>query len=90
VQKHWFHARKNLFFRHKILLAETDAFSSRPPVNRPFKVRCGECRKEYIYKPTEVLRVEHEPEESFTPQTFSGSHLERASTFLLQQPSVFL
>src|SRR5438132_501874 len=66
-RNHWFHARKNLFFRHKILLAETDAFASRPPVNRPFKVRCDECGKEYVYKPTEVLRVEHEPAESFTP-----------------------
>jgi hypothetical protein len=63
----WFHARKNLFFKHQILLAETDAFASRPPVNRPFKVRCDECGKEYVYKVTEVLRVEHEPPESFTP-----------------------
>jgi hypothetical protein len=66
-KNHWFHARKNFFFRHQILLAETDAFASRPPVNRPFKVRCDECGKEYVYKVTEVLRVEHEPPESFTP-----------------------
>ena len=65
-KNHWFHARKNFFFRHQILLAETDAFASRPPVNRPFKVRCDECGKEYVYKVTEVLRVEHEPPESFT------------------------
>ena len=39
-RNHWFHARKNLFFRHKILLAETDAFASRPPVDSHFKVRC--------------------------------------------------
>ena len=67
-KNHWFHARKNFFFRHQILLAETDAFASRPPVGRPFKVRCDECGKEYVYKVTEVLRVEHEPPESFTPQ----------------------
>jgi hypothetical protein len=66
-KNHWFHIRHNLFFRHKILLAETDAFTSRPPVNRPFKVRCDECKKEYLYKPSEVLRVEHEPPESFAP-----------------------
>ena len=66
-RNHWFHARKNLFFRHKIPLAETDAFTSRPPVNRPFKVRCDECGKEYVYKPSEVLRTEQEPPESFIP-----------------------
>jgi hypothetical protein len=66
-KNHWFHARKNLFFRHQILLAETDAFASRPPVNRPFKVRCDQCRKEYLYKPSEVMRIEHEPPESFIP-----------------------
>jgi len=33
----------------------------------PFKVRCDECGKEYVYKPTEVLRVEQEPPASFTP-----------------------
>jgi len=62
----WFHARKNFLFSYKILLAETDAFASRPPVDRPFKVRCDECRKEYVYKPAEVLRVEQEPPASFT------------------------
>jgi hypothetical protein len=66
-KNHWFHARKNFFFRHQILLAETDAFASRPPVNRPFKVRCDECGKEYVYRPRELLRVEHDPPESFTP-----------------------
>ena len=66
-RNHWFHARKNLFFRHKIPLAETDAFASRPPVDSHFKVRCDECGKEYVYKPSEVLRIEHEPPESFVP-----------------------
>ena len=28
---------------------------------------CDECGKEYVYKPTEVLRVEQEPPASFTP-----------------------
>jgi len=66
-KNHWFHARKNLLFRHKILLAETDAVTSGPPIDYSFKVRCDECGKEYAYKPSEVLRVEHDPPESFTP-----------------------
>ncbi|PYU24187.1 MAG: hypothetical protein DMG30_09545 [Acidobacteria bacterium] len=75
-KNHCFHARKNLFVGHRIPLAETDAFTSRPPVIRPFKVRCDECGKEYVYKPAEVLRlrghygyygVELEPPASFTP-----------------------
>ena len=37
-KNHCFHARKNLFVGHRIPLAETDAFTSRPPVIRPFKV----------------------------------------------------
>src|SRR5437588_5258839 len=75
-KNHCFHARKNLFVGHRIPLAETDAFTSRPPVIRPFKVRCDECGKEYVYKPAEVLRlrghygyygVQLEPPASFTP-----------------------
>lgn len=66
-KNHWFHARKNLFFRHRIPLAETDALTSRPAINCRFRARCDECGKEYIYKPSEVLRFEHEPPESFTP-----------------------
>ena len=74
-KNHWFHARKNFFFRHQILLAETDAFASRPPVNRPFKVRCDECGKDYVYRVTEVLRVEHQPPESFTPHPLFHEHI---------------
>ena len=28
---------------------------------------CDECKKEYFYKPSEVMRLELEPPESFTP-----------------------
>jgi hypothetical protein len=65
-KNHWFHVRKNFLFRYKITLAETDAFASLP-VGRPFKVRCDECKKEYMYRPAEVLRTEQEPPASFTP-----------------------
>jgi len=66
-KNHWFHRRKNLFFRHRIPLAEADAITSRPPVDCPFRVRCDECGKEHTYKPSEVLRSEQEPAELFTP-----------------------
>jgi hypothetical protein len=66
-KNHWFHARKNLFFRHKIPLAETDSFSSRPAIEGRFRARCDECGKEYVYKPSEVFRYELEPPESLTP-----------------------
>lgn len=66
-KNHWFHLRKNLFFRHRIPLAETDAITPRPAIDRRFRVRCDECGKEYSYKPSEVLRFEQEPPESFLP-----------------------
>jgi len=70
---------KNLFFRHKILLAETDAITPRPAIHRRFTVRCDECKREYLYKISQVLRSEQEPPESFTPHPLfldkdSGPH----------------
>jgi hypothetical protein len=68
-KNHWFHVRKNLFFRHRIPLAETDAFTSRPAIDCRFRARCDECGKEYLYKASEVVRFEQEARsvESFTP-----------------------
>lgn len=48
------------------MLAETDAFTACAFVDHPFKVRCDECGKEYVYKPSEVMRVEEQSPESFT------------------------
>lgn len=59
--------RKNLFFRHRISLAETDAITSRPAIDCRFRARCDECGKEYFYKASDVLRFEQEPPEAFTP-----------------------
>jgi hypothetical protein len=56
-KNHWFHIPKNLFFRHRISLAETDAVMPRPSIKDRFKVRCDECGNEYIYKPSEVLNT---------------------------------
>ncbi len=66
-KNHWFHVRKNLFFRHRIPLAETDAVMPRPILEGRFTVRCDECGKEYHYKPSDVRRFEQEPPASFTP-----------------------
>ena len=66
-KNHWFHLRQNLFFRHRIPLAETDPLAPSPSLDGPFRVRCDDCRKEYLYKPSAVLRFEQELPDSFTP-----------------------
>ena len=66
-KNHWFHLRQNLFFRHRIPLAETDPVSPRPSLEGRFRVQCDDCRKEYFYKPSEVLKYEQELSNSFTP-----------------------
>ena len=64
---HWFHLRQNLFFRHRIPLAETDPVAPRPSLEGRIRVQCDDCRKEYFYKPSEVLKYEQELSDSFTP-----------------------
>jgi len=66
-KNHWFHLRQNLFFRHRIPLVETDPVSPRPSLEGRFRVQCDDCRKEYFYKPSEVLKYEQELSDSFTP-----------------------
>lgn len=66
-KNYWFHMRRNLFFRHRIPLAETDAFARLPALDERFLVRCDECGKTYVYKPSAVLRFEQELPEAFTP-----------------------
>jgi len=66
-KNHWFHLRQNLFFRHRIPLAETDPVAPRPFLEGRFAVRCDDCRKEYSYKPSDVLKYEQELPDSFTP-----------------------
>jgi len=64
-KNHWFH--KNIFFRHRIPLGQTDAVTPLPPLGKHFTVRCDECRKTYTYKPKDVRKVELELAESFKP-----------------------
>jgi PilZ domain len=66
-KNNWFHDRVNLFFKHKIPLGETDFYASSPVLQGNFAVRCDECQKEYLYKPSEVLRHDQELPLSFTP-----------------------
>ena len=66
-KNHIYHIPRNFMYRHKILLAETDAVASCPPVKTPFRVRCDMCGKEYVYKPSDVTRIEREVPPSFVP-----------------------
>jgi hypothetical protein len=63
----WFHLRQNVFHRHRIPLALTDSVSSRPNLEERFRVRCNDCGKTYLYKPSEVFRYEQEPTHGFVP-----------------------
>jgi hypothetical protein len=59
-KNYWFHMQQNLFFRHRIPLAYTDPFSPVPDLEGPFEVRCDDCGKTYVYKPSDVRRYEGE------------------------------
>lgn len=59
-KNHRFHKRQNLFFAHKIPLAETDAFLPPPALSGELKVRCDDCGQEYSYEPKELVRIELE------------------------------
>jgi hypothetical protein len=62
-----YHIPRNFIYRHKIPLGHTDAVTSRPTVNEPFRVRCDMCGKEYVYQPSDVVRIERELPEGFIP-----------------------
>jgi len=66
-KNNWFHYRQSLSSKHKIPLAETDAYAPPPALQNSFTVRCDECHKEYLYKPSEVLRHDQELPASFNP-----------------------
>lgn len=66
-KNHRFHRRQNFFFAHKIPLAETDAFLPPPLLDGHLMVRCNDCGQEYSYAPKELVRIQLEYPESFTP-----------------------
>ena len=66
-KNHRFHKQQNLFFAHKIPLAETDAYLAPPNLRGSISVRCNDCGHEYSYDPKELVRIELEYPEPFTP-----------------------
>jgi hypothetical protein len=50
-KNYWFHVPKNLFFRHRILLAETDAIASRPAIDTRFRVGAISAAKSISIRP---------------------------------------
>jgi len=66
-KNNWFHKRANRFFKHTIALGETDVYAPPPALKGNFTVRCDECQKEYLYKPSDVLRHDQALPVSFTP-----------------------
>ncbi len=66
-KNYFFDMRQNLFFKHRITLGITDPFSPVPSLDGPFKVRCDDCGKTYVYKRSDVRRYEQEITGSFTP-----------------------
>jgi hypothetical protein len=62
-----FHHKDNTGYEHRILLGETDAFSSHPMLPAMIEVRCDSCRKAYSYKRSEILRDEVQVPEAFVP-----------------------
>jgi hypothetical protein len=66
-KNHWFHLRQNLFYGHKIPLAEADVYGLPPAIKGSFSVRCDDCHKEYRYKPSDLMRHEQELPGAFIP-----------------------
>ena len=66
-KNNWFHRRVNLFYKHRIPLAETDPYEPPPALEERFAVKCDECHKQYLYKPSEVFKIDQDLAVSFTP-----------------------
>jgi hypothetical protein len=60
----WFHSKRNLFYRHKITLGKTDAVAPLPRLEDSFSVRCDACGRDYLYKPSDVLRYQQKVPDS--------------------------
>jgi hypothetical protein len=84
-KNNWFHKRVNLFCRHKIPLGETDVYGSPPALKGDFTVRCDECHKEYLYKPSDVLRHDQELPVTFTPHPLFQLNFMAPAVGLIEQ-----
>jgi len=75
----WFHRRENLFSKHGIPLAETDVYTPAPALKSSFTVRCDECHKEYLYKPSDVPETRPRASRVFhSPSPLSTGFMPRA------------
>lgn len=61
------HKQQNLFFGHKIPLGETDSIMPPPTLDGLLQVRCDDCGQEYSYHPKDLVRIELDLPDSFTP-----------------------
>jgi hypothetical protein len=66
-KNHWFHLMKNFLFKHRIPLGYADAYMSVPSLKGHFSVKCDVCGAVNSYEPSEVMRVEQDLPDSFTP-----------------------
>jgi hypothetical protein len=87
-KNNWFHYRQSLSSKHKIPLAETDAYAPPPALQNSFTVRCDECHKEYLYEPSEVLRHDQELPASFNPHPLFQPEFIPCAVELTEQKAV--
>jgi hypothetical protein len=87
-KNNWFHYRQSRSSKHKIPLAETDAYAPPPALQNSFTVRCDECHKEYLYKPSEVLRHDQELPASFNPHPLFQPEFMPRAVELTEQKAV--
>jgi PilZ domain len=87
-KNNWFHNRQNLFSKHRIPLAETDVYMPPPDLKSSFTARCDECHKEYLYKPSEVLRHDQELPTSFLPHPLFQMEFMPRAVELTEQKAV--
>ena len=87
-KNNWFHSRKNLFSKHKIPLAETDVYTPPPSLNGSFTVKCDECNKEYVYKPSDVLRHDQELPASFIPHPLFQAESAPSAIEVMEQKAI--
>src|SRR5260370_13447963 len=87
-KNNWFHNRENLFSKHGIPLGETDVYTPAPALKSSFTVRCDECHKEYLYKPSDVLRHDRELPASFIPHPLFQQDFMPRAVELTEQKAV--
>lgn len=83
-KNYFFHVRQNIFYRHRIPVAETDAFAALPPLKGRFRVRCG-SRQGVPYKRSCCEWKESYRYRSFLTRYFGGRKVKAQP--VLESPS---